>query len=289
AEQRANRLVREVVEGEYLQVGDMGKTVVGRAFLKRLKVELGDLLMVTIAGADGEMRSAMLEISGVVKTGSSDLDASICHVTLAQAEELSGIAGAGEITMLVDDPDLIPRIQKRIAAGLPEGDAVVAWDEIFPELASGVEVDETFTRLTVGIVVTVVFLGIASAQLAAVLERRREFAVLSALGMKGFRLVRVMMLEGVILGLFGTLAGLAVGVPSAYYLARWGIDFSAFYADKDLTMSNILVDPIIFGDFGWWLVPLALGIAMTATLLSSLYPAWYAVKTDPAQALRVDH
>jgi ABC-type lipoprotein release transport system permease subunit len=53
-------------------------------------------------------------------------------------------------------------------------------------------------------------------------------------------------------------------------------------------MASILLDPIIHGDFGWWLVPLASGLALSSALLSTVYPAWYAWRTDPATALRVE-
>jgi len=167
--------------------------------------------------------------------------------------------------------------------------SVVTWEQLMPELASGVKVDETWTRLTVSIIMIVVFLGIASAQLTAVLERRREFAVLSAVGMKGSRLVQIMVYEGLVLGFVGAIVGLAVGVPSAYWIATKGIDFTKMYSTDDMSVSNILIDPVFLGDFGWWLVPLAFVLALTATILSSLYPAWYAAKTDPAAALRVEH
>ena len=283
-----NRLVRDVSKGRYLQPGDRGKVVVGRAVAERLDVEVGDDLMVTVSGKGDEMRSDMVTIVGLVSTGSKMLDASICQVTLPEIEELTGYEGAGELTMLLKDSDLLSSVVRRVKDRVSDGATVMTWDEIMPELAAGVEVDETWTKLMVGLIILMVFLGIASAQLTAVLERRREFAVLSALGMKGSQLVRVMFAEGIVLGLLGTATAILFGVPAAWALATWGLDFTALYGDMDLAVSNILIDPIIYGDFGWWLVPLALGLSLTATVLSSLYPAWYAVRTDPAEALRVE-
>lgn len=288
-EQTLNRLVREVTAGRYLENGDRGSVVVGKAVAKRLDVEVGDDLMVTVSGRGDEMRSGMLTIVGLVSTGSTQLDASICQVTLPEVEALTGYRGAAEITALVKDPDSLSRVVRRVQERIPSGAAVMTWDELVPELAAGVEVDETWTNLMVGLIVVMVFLGIASAQLTAVLERRREFAVLAALGMRGSRLVRIMFAEGIVLGLLGGALAILLGVPGAWALARWGLDFSSVYGDMDLAVSNILIDPVIYGDFGWWLVPLALGLALAATVLSSLYPAWYAVRTDPAAALRVEH
>jgi len=288
-EQATNRLVRNITEGQYLTKGELGTTVVGQALCDRLNVELDDDLMVTVSGKDGEMLGAMLRIVGIVSTGSKMIDSTICHVNMEDVEKLTGYKGAANIAVLLRDADLTHPLAHELPASLPANSAVLTWEEMIPELASGVEVDKTWSRIIIGLVTLVVFLGIASAQLAAVLERRKEFAVLSALGMKGGALTRIMILEGVFLGGVGGCLGVMIGVPVTYFISTVGIDFRWFVKGFDLSISNILVDPIIYGDFGWWLLPLAFGLSMTSTVLSSLYPAWYAAKTDPAAALRVDH
>ncbi len=289
AEPLGNRLVRRVVAGRYLKAGDEEVTVIGEAVADRLRVEVGDPLMVTVSDHEGEMRSAMLRIEGIVATGSRELDATICHVALAQVARLTGRAGAGEIAVTLVDAREVEGFGGEVAAALPEEISLLTWDELRPELSAGVEVDEIWARLVVIIIMTVVFLGIASAQLAAVLERRREFGVLSALGMPGHRLLRVMSAEALLLGSAGGLVALLLGVPATWYVATFGVDFGKLLKMDSIAMSNILIDPIFHSDFGWWLVPLAFFLAVAATLLSSLYPAWYAIRTDPATALRVDH
>jgi ABC-type lipoprotein release transport system permease subunit len=288
-EQTMNRLVRNLDEGHYLEEGSSGTVVVGREIARRLKVELDDELLITVADSNGQMSSAMLRIVGIAETGSEELDASICHITLSDMVKLTALNGAAELTAVVEEPRKIERITKALSAVLPKDCAVLTWKEIMPELASGVKVDETWARLTVGIVMIVVLLGIASAQLTAVLERRREFAVLSALGMRKMRLIKIMLVEGLVLGIIGGAVGLGFGIPFTYLLATRGIDFTRFYGDSGISVSNILIDSVFQGDFGWWLFPLAFVLSLTATILSSLYPAWYASRTDPAVALRVEH
>jgi ABC-type lipoprotein release transport system permease subunit len=287
-EQSANRLVRKIDQGHYLN-GDLGTTVIGQTVATRLDVELDDELMVTAAAQGGDIQSAMLRIVGIVSTGSKDLDATICHIHLQDLEQLTGLSGAGDITILVTEPRRLSKLHAALEETLPAEAKIVTWREIVPELASGTKIDETWTRLTVGIIMLVVFLGIASAQLTAVLERRREFAVLSALGMRGAPLVRIMIVEGLFLGLAGGLLGLILGGAFAHRVATVGIDFSKMYGEVDMSVSNILIDPVFYGDFGWWIIPLAFELALSAALLSSLYPAWYAARTDPAAALRVEH
>jgi len=140
--------------------------------------------------------------------------------------------------------------------------------------------------LVTAIILLVVLIGVASAQLASVLERRREFAVLSALGMHGVRLVRVVLAEGVALGLVGALGGLALGGPLAWLLAHRGVDFTRLLG-RSYAFGGTVIDPIVYGDFGAWILPETFLVAVVATTLASLYPAWFAARSDPAQALRV--
>lgn len=288
-EQQANRLVSNVIEGRYLKPGERNATVVGSTIAERFRIEIGDPLMVTISDANGDIQGALWEIVGILTTGSSDMDSMICQVSIEEMEKMTGLSGAGELVVLVDNPRRLTQTVEEIRRILPEGSLALTWEEIRPELAAGVKVDETWSRVVIVVVITVVFLGIASAQLAAVLERRREFAVLSALGMRSRALIRIMLTEGIILGFFGALLGLFFGVPVNLVLATRGIDFSKVLGDADMSFSNVILEPVFHGDFGWYLVPMSLWLSLTATLLSSLYPAWYASKLDPATALRVDH
>jgi ABC-type antimicrobial peptide transport system permease subunit len=131
-----------------------------------------------------------------------------------------------------------------------------------------------------------VLLGVASAQLAAVLERRREFAVLSALGMSGPRMVGLVVQEALMLGGAGALVALAAGLPLVWQLARVGLDFSRWVGNA-YSFQGVLFDPVFFGDFGVWIVWYVCVVSIGATVMASLYPAWYASRTDPAVALRV--
>ncbi len=102
AERESNRLVyKSRLTGRYLEPGDKGATVIGGTLAKRLDVELDDDLYVTLSGKDG-MTSAMFRIVGILRTGSRDLDASICHVTLTDLARVTGHKGVGEISIKGD-------------------------------------------------------------------------------------------------------------------------------------------------------------------------------------------
>jgi ABC-type lipoprotein release transport system permease subunit len=228
----------------------------------------------------------MLRIVGIIETGSRDIDAAICHVTLRDVERITGYGGAGEITIILDDYRRIESTRRVLAEKLAGRNDVITWKEVNPAVAGNVEGDRAFMTGLMGIIVIVVALGIASAHLTAVLERRREFAILSALGMKSRQVVGVVVLEAVIVGLGGAVIALLLGGSAAYLLATKGINLAAFMGE-DFSFGDMLLDPIIYGDFDMWLLWYALGISVSATVVASIYPAWLATRIDPAESLRV--
>ena len=164
------------------------------------------------------------------------------------------------------------------------GDTVLTWQEVAPTMSVGAAADRAFAALVGAVIVFVVVLGITSAQLTSVLERRREFAVLIALGMRDGLVVRLILVESAILGVLGAAAGLVIGAPFLYWAATVGLDFSEF-VEGELSMDGMLFDPVIYAEVGMWIVPYAVVVALAATVIAALYPARTAATINPTTAL----
>jgi ABC-type lipoprotein release transport system permease subunit len=284
-EQRANRIVfKSKIVGRYLKPDDRGKVVIGRTIAERLRVEVDDDLYVTLSGRDG-VRSAMLLIVGVLSTGVRDLDAGICHVTLETLEEISGYIGSGELSILLDDYRRIDETRTELAQRIGDVE-VLTWKEVKPGFAANVDGDRGFMRALIAIIIVVVGLGIVSAQLTTVMERRREIAVLTALGMKARQVIGLVVIEAVTIALGGAIIALSIGGAVAHRLATRGVDLRALMGEE-LSFGDVLLDPYIYGDFGSWIIAYALTVSVAATVAASLYPAWIASRVEPADALRM--
>lgn len=283
AEPRLNRLTRAIGEGRYLEVGDRDATVVGSTIAERLEVGVGDALFLTVVGREGDMEYAMLTIVGIIDTGSRDMDASICHVMLEDIGRLTGRPGAGEISVLLENPLGLERAVSELTPLMADGDAVVTWREVVPSQAADYDGDWAFMNMLSGVVVVVAVLGIAGAQLTAILERRREFAVLIALGMKGRQVIGLIFLESIAMGVLGAVAGLALSFPLVYRMTTVGWDVTRLMGD--FVVSGVLFEPIMYAEMGPWMIPLALAVATVSMLFAAIYPAWYALRIDPTSAL----
>jgi ABC-type lipoprotein release transport system permease subunit len=285
-ERAANRIVRKAhIEGRYLNAASEGEVVLGRGLAKRLDARVGDDLYLTLAGRE-EITGAMLRVVGIAETGSRDIDASFCHVHWKDIERWTGYPGLGEISILLSDPKTIDRARAWLRGNVPGNNEIITWREVNPAIAANIAGDRAFTAMLIVIILVVVSLGIASAQLTAVLERHREFGILSALGMKAHQIVSLVLLESVTIGLGGGVVSLLLGGGSAYLLSTKGINLAAMMGG-DASFGGVLLDPYLYGSFGSWVVWYAFGVSLCTTVVASLYPAWQATRVNPAEAVRM--
>lgn len=288
SEQATLRYVERIAEGRYLAPDERGAIVLGRATVERLRAELGDELVVSTVDDEGELQTRLLTIVGIVATGSRAIDGTIAHAVIADVEELSGREGAADIVLVLDDVHAISSVQARLRGEVARGDVLLSWLEASPDMRAGIAKGDGYSRAMLFIILLVVLLGVMSAQLTGVLERRKEFAVLAALGMRGRHLVMVLFTEGVALGLVSGALALAWAGPIIFSMATHGVDLSASWGEEGVAMGGVLLRPIVYPAFGPAVFVAGFTLSLVATIVASLYPAWFASKTDPAAALRVD-
>jgi ABC-type lipoprotein release transport system permease subunit len=284
-ERMSNRIIRRAtIIGRFLEEGEEDAVVIGRGLAAALGAEVDDRLVVTLSGKD-EVQNAMLTVVGIIDAGVQSLDDTLCYAGLAQIERLTGREGAGEIGIMLEHPDLIGRVQASLAPKVPAGNAVVTWGDVNTALSTNIESDTRSFDMMIVIIMVVVGLFIMSAQLAAVLERSREFAVLSALGMKSGGVVGLILVEGVLTGVLGGALATLIGGGLAYWLSG-GINIEVVFGDMMGSM-GVMMDPIVYGAVGTWIIWYALVVCTTATVIASIIPAWKATRVDPAEALRM--
>jgi len=151
-------------------------------------------------------------------------------------------------------------------------------------LLETVEQNMSFYYMLYGIVMLVVAVVVANALLMAVFERTREIGILASLGMKRGQIILMLLLEAAALALIGVAVGVVLGSIGTLYFQNAGIYFGDMMSGA--FSSNIPVGSYIY----FRLVPAdVIGLAtwtLIITLLASLYPAWFASRLEPVEALR---
>jgi ABC-type lipoprotein release transport system permease subunit len=175
----------------------------------------------------------------------------------------------------------------QVAAAL-QGPAVsvLTWSDLNKLFTELMQTASSFYVILDLIVILIVAVIVVNTLLMSVFERFREMGILAALGMKGGQIRRMFLLEAATLGVMGIVVGLIIGAAGVAYLATTGIpigDKMAAVAGSNFALRSTMYSRFDAGSF------ISLSLAtLIVVLLASLYPAWYAARLEPVEALRAD-
>ena len=288
AEAVFNALPGSAVGGAFLAPGDRLAAYIGVGLARRLALGVGSRMVLTAQSAGGEITGQMVRVVGTFRSGVPEIDEGLAYVPIATARSWLGTPGAATTLAVLlrssRDADRAARALRRL---LPASIAVLSWQQAAPELASAVKIDDWSGYAFLVILFLIVALAILNAVLMSVLNRRREFGVLQALGLTGRDTGWVVFTEGLVLSAGSGVLGIVIGFSATWLLWRHGIDFSAFM-QGDITFAGAVVSPIIVPEFHVAQVLLCLGATLVIGVLASLYPARQAERIDVAEAMKFD-
>jgi len=270
-----------MVAGDYL--ARPRTAVLGRGLVRRLGVEVGDKIVLSVQDLNGDMTGEALRVGGIFQSPLAALDRSTLFLAQKEADHLFGLGGGiSEIVVVAHSRDQAGGLQKRLSSALT-GPEIRRWDELQPLLASILSVmDQVAWGLYVTIFIAMAF-GIANVLLMAIFERIREIGILLAVGLSRSRLVTMVIAES----LFVTFLGLIIGFGLAglfLFLLSDGIDLSAWAEGMNAYGMGTRIVPVLgLEDFT---IPTA--VALVTALLASAWPAIRAARLRPAEAVRHD-
>jgi ABC-type lipoprotein release transport system permease subunit len=271
---------QSLVAGEYLGAEDRGGVLIGKHLADSLGINAGSKINLLVGTSDGEMDEDTFAVRGVFSTGVLTYDEGTVYMTLSKAQALTG-AGDRISAMIVLTKDT--EIAEPVAAALRgQGRSVDTWQDMNALILQAVETGMSFYYLLYGIVILVVAVIITNTLLMSVFERTREIGILAALGMKG-RQIRVMiLLEAGSLAVLGIIGGIILGSLVVWYLMVTGIPIGDQIASmaQGFAMRSVLYTKFVPGDM------VGLSVAMLViVLLGALYPASFAARLEPVEAL----
>lgn len=285
AEATVSDMPNKVIEGEWLS--DNTKDIlIGRNTAEMLKVELGDKLVFTIS-ANGEMNANLFRVKGIFRTGSDEIDAFTGFVHYKATEELLGTEHAAHqvavhLVDVFDTDDAVVTTKSLLTD--PNLD-ILSWKEALPDIINMIEVDKIANLLINFVLFSIVALGIVNTMLMSVLERLNQFGVLMSIGVKLNDLIRMIIYEGVILGIIGSLSGIALGIVVSYPLVEYGLDLSNRVGDG-IQIGGTVNSAVLYGKYSTSLILFYALFALMFSIISTLYPAYKLSKLNPIEAMR---
>lgn len=214
-EHRYTGLADRIVEGRYLEAGERG-IILLRSLASYLGAGIGDEVVLLGGGYRGQTAADLLPVVGIFEyTMMGNLETGLAYMPLGAARDLYA-APPDQVTSLsvmLDDGDAIYSTASALRESLGEGFDVMTWRETSPEVVQGIQSDSVGGLFMMAILYVVAGFGLLGTVLMSTMERRREFGVMNAVGMRKGRLALVLFIETVVLVLVGVALGLVLSVP----------------------------------------------------------------------------
>jgi len=281
------RLLRGLARGR--PPADTAREIVlGADLARRLAVGPGMEVVVVAPAADGSLGNDLFRVSGVFDTGIPDLDAGYAVLAVGPLQELLALAPnrIHEIAARERDPWGAPATARRVAerlAGVGPPLAVDPWTTYRPELVDYARLTTASQWIVLAVVFGMAIFGVANTMVMATFERRREFAVLLALGAAPRGIVGSVMAEAVALGALSLVLGLVVTVPVMIWFHLAPPDLGAFVGG--FSMAGAFLRPVLRLEYpNAVLVGSAVALFVTAVLAAGL-PALRSSRLPPAETL----
>lgn len=275
-----------LVSGDY-------RIILGIELADALQADVGERVTVTLA--EGRVtpagvvpRTRRFTVSGIYRVGMYEFDRRLAFVNIEDAQRLFRMDGSvSGLRLAVDDIYQAPVIVRDVALAAGGGVMVSDWTRRHVNFFRSIQITKSILFVILLLVVAVAAFNIVSTLVMVVKDKQSDIAILRTIGATPSAILRIFMTQGTVIGVAGTLAGLLLGVLVTLNLESIVASMESAFGIKFLAADVYFISDLP-ADLRWADVTLVCSIAFLLALLSTLYPAWRAARTLPAEALRYD-
>jgi lipoprotein-releasing system permease protein len=218
-------------------------------------------------------------VSGIMKTGMSEIDSAVVFMGLAEAQKFFDLEGAvTNIELRVDDVNDARTVAERIQAQLGFPYFAEDWTRLWPNLFSALQLEKTVYFLVLLLMILVGAFNIVSTLVMVVMEKRKDIAILRSMGATQQSIRNIFLLKGCLIGVVGTTLGVISGLLVCALIARYE------FALPD-GMFLIATVPVRVYWSNFILVAVA---SFLVCLFASIYPSRQAARLDPVEIIRYE-
>ncbi|MGE8409561.1 MAG: lipoprotein-releasing ABC transporter permease subunit [Pseudomonas sp.] len=279
---------------EDLASGSFG-IMIGDKAAAKLGVGIGDKLTfvapeVTVTPAGMFPRMKRFTVVGIFHVGAGEIDGYLGLTNLSdlsrlhrwKADQVQGLR------LKFDDLFQAPRNAFNIARQLGEQDFYARdWTRSYGNLYQAIRMEKAMIGLLLLLIVAVAAFNIISTLVMVVNDKRGDIAILRTLGSTPGQIMRIFMVQGTVIGVVGTAIGAVVGILAALNVSAAIAGLERLIGHKFLNADVYFIDYLpsrIMAEDVW----MVCGAALVLSFLATLYPAWRAARTQPAEALRYE-
>jgi len=278
----ANDPYREgVIGGSYIGADDRDSILIGKPMAEKLKLSAGDKVSVSVNTANGDVLEQTFTIKGIYTTNTTSFDSGTVFMPLAKAQAMTQTENhASAIFILLNNTADTAAVLAAIPA-VPNL-KVLDWKALNPLMVDWESMAKSYISIFYMIILAITASVIINTLIMSVYERTREIGILSAIGMRGGRILWLFLVESSLLAVGGVILGVVFGV-----LGTMWFNVNGFYIGN-MGLSGIVIRDTIYAKMTVGNIINLTILTFMATLLSGLYPAVTASRLEPVQALRAE-
>lgn len=275
-----------------LKSGEFG-IILGKGLANALGVGMGEKVSLLTPQANvtpaGIMpRFKRFTVVGVFEAGMNEYDSALALMHLDDAAKLMRMEGAvSGVRLKLDDLYAAPRLTRQLSEELPIGYMISNWTTENVNYFRAVQMEKTAMFIILLLVVTVAAFNIVSTLVMVVADKKADIAILRTLGSSPRSIMAIFMIQGLVIGMIGTLLGTVGGVALALNIGTVVPAIEQLLGMKFLSAEVYYITEVP-SEMSWLDVAKISGVSFVLSLLATLYPAWQAARTQPAEALRYE-
>jgi lipoprotein-releasing system permease protein len=292
-EKRVTEIGDKMIQGKLvdLKPGEFG-IILGEALAQALNANIGDKItvvtpQVTMSPAGVMPRYKRFTLIGVFRAGSGfGFDRGLGFIQLQDAQKLLSYGDkVTGIHIATDDPYNSGPLAQKMMRELSPMSSISTWADQFGEFFHAVQLEKTMMFLMLMLIVAVAAFNLVSTLVMVVNEKHADIAILRTYGATPSTIMRIFIIQGGLIGIFGTLFGVIGGVllaSNVTWIVNWIQDvFHVQFLSSNVYFVNYLPSVIEWSD-----VTKISIVSLLLSLVATIYPAWRAAKLDPVEALR---
>ena len=282
-EDKLNKLSQKVIDGEYLTEND-NQILVVEKLAEYLQVNVGDTLVLLGQGYHGVTAAAKHRIKGIIKFPIPQLNNQLIYLSLKSGQEFfSAYNRVTTYSVMLKNPDDLDETITQIKASLSEEYAIMDWMELNLEMVQAIKSDNIGGIIMLTILYMVIGFGMFGTIMMMTMERRKEFAVMVAVGMQKGKLFLVVFFETVMIGFVAVIVSLIISYPILLYYFYNPIPLTGELAEA---MEMFGAEPVMpFSLEAGIFINQTIAVIVLA-LVASIYPLTKILRFNVLQAMR---